>query len=74
MAQNEIIAAKQFKIGDQINFEDQDLNSIYVTFQEFTGVLQSLITTIIATLNTNITTLNFIQIIATSKKPNESIL
>ena len=67
MAQNEIIAAKQFKIGDQINFEDQDLNSIYVTFLEFTVVLQSRITTII-------TTLNFIQIIATSKKPNESIL
>ncbi len=41
LAQNEIIAAKQFKISDQINFEDQDLNSIYVTFQEFTVVLQS---------------------------------
>ena len=75
VARQEIIrAAKQFKVGDQINFADQDLNSIYVTFQEFTGVLQSLITTIIVTLNTNITTLNFIQIIINSKKPNKSIL
>jgi hypothetical protein len=62
VASPEIIrAAKEFKIGDQINFEDQDLNSIYVTFQMFTVVLQSRITTIITTLNTNITTLNFIQ-------------
>jgi hypothetical protein len=74
MAQNEIITAKEFKIGDQINFEDQDLICIYSTFQVFTEVLHSRITTIITTLNTNITTLNFIQIIINSKKLNESIL
>lgn len=67
MVKPETIIAKQFKIGDQINFEDQDLHCIYLTFQEFTVVLQSRITTII-------TTLNFIQIIINSKKPNESIL
>ncbi len=61
MVKPETITAKEFKIGDQINFEDQDLNSIYETFQMFTVVLQSRVTTII-------TTLNFIQIIATSKK------
>jgi hypothetical protein len=74
MAQNKIITAKEFKIGDQINFEDQDLICIYSTFQVFTEVLHSRITTIITTLNTNITTLNFIQIIINSKKLNESIL
>ncbi len=67
MVKPETIIAKQFKVGDQINFEDQDLHCIYLTFQEFTVVLQSRITTII-------TTLNFIQIIINSKKPNESIL
>jgi hypothetical protein len=51
MAQNEIIAAKQFKVDDQINFEDQDLICIYSTFYEFTVILQSRITTIITTLN-----------------------
>jgi hypothetical protein len=45
MVKPETIIAKQFKVGDQINFEDQDLNCIYLTFQEFTGVLQSRITT-----------------------------
>ena len=41
MVKPETITAKEFKIGDQINFEDQYLNSIYVTFQVFTEVLQS---------------------------------
>jgi hypothetical protein len=67
MVKHETITAKEFKIGDQINFEDQDLNSIYVTFLMFTVILQNRITTII-------TTLDFIQIIINSKKLNESIL
>lgn len=67
MFKPETITAKEFKIGDQINFEDQDLICIYSTFHDFTIFLQNRITAII-------TTLDFIQIIINSTKPNESIL
>ena len=62
--QETIRAAKQFKVDDQINFEDQDLICIYSTFYEFTVILQSRITTII-------TTLNFVQIIINSSKTKQ---
>ena len=62
--QETIRAAKQFKVDDQINFEDQDLICIYSTFYEFTVILQSCITTII-------TTLNFVQIIINSSKTKQ---